>query len=124
MVDGQYKYRKETLIAAKINGISLGDKKLIHTTNTTPTEYYLKQNYPNPFNPLTTIEFYIPESGNVELKVYDILGREVAVLINNNLDGGTHKTYLSAANLSSGVYFYTLKFNGKQTITKKMILAK
>jgi len=92
--------------------------------NNIPCEYSLNQNYPNPFNPSTTIEFNIPESGDVQLGVYDVLGKEVAVLINNSLDAGNHKVNFSAANLSSGVYFYSLKFNGKQTITKKMILAK
>ena len=92
--------------------------------NNIPNEYTLNQNYPNPFNPTTTIEFNIPKAGDVQLNVYDVLGNEIAVLINNTLNSGTHKINFSALNLSSGVYFYTLKFNGKQTITKKMILAK
>ncbi len=90
-----------------------------------PTNYELKQNYPNPFNPVTTIEFALPKTSNVSLKIYDITGREVDVLINNQeLTAGTVKYSYNASKLSSGVYFYSLIVNGNVIDTKKMLLIK
>ncbi len=90
--------------------------------------FSLNQNYPNPFNPSTTIEFSIPTNGRVELKIFDVLGKEVATLINGELSAGSHKLEFnsnSAKNsLSSGIYFYSIRYNGVNTITKKMILTK
>ncbi|MFA7288470.1 MAG: T9SS type A sorting domain-containing protein [Melioribacteraceae bacterium] len=86
-------------------------------------EYTLNQNYPNPFNPSTEIMFTLPISGHVSLKVYDILGREVRTLVNQELTGGSHKVIFDARNLSSGIYFYRLQ-NGNYSQTKKMILVK
>lgn len=88
-----------------------------------PTEYSLSQNYPNPFNPTTVINYSIPEAGLVELKVYDVLGREVMTLLNREMTAGAHKVELNASRLSSGVYFYTLKV-GEFLSTKKMLLLK
>jgi len=87
------------------------------------SEYRLEQNYPNPFNPSTSIEFRIPESGFVEIKVYDILGNNVAILVNNYLTAGKHKVDFNASGLPSGIYFYQLK-TGNYLETKKMILLK
>ncbi len=93
-----------------------------------PESYKLKQNYPNPFNPTTTIEFSIEKEGFVDLKVYDILGREVARLINTKLAAGSYKTVFNASNLPSGVYFVSMKAEnqGKVVYTKqiKMLLTK
>jgi len=91
--------------------------------NTIPKSYALYQNYPNPFNPTTTIEFDIPEKTNVKLIVYDILGREVETLIDKELEPGKYKINFNATNLSSGVYFYTLR-TSKFTKTNKMLLIK
>jgi len=88
-----------------------------------PTTYLLSQNYPNPFNPSTTISFSIPTSEFVTLKVYDVLGREVATLVNENLNAGSYSYNFDASNLTSGVYFYKLQA-GKYSETKKMILSK
>ena len=88
-----------------------------------PDSYNLAQNYPNPFNPVTTIKYSIPESGNVLLKVYDILGNEVATLINEERDRGIHSVDFDASRLSSGVYLYKLQA-GSFVETKKMILLK
>lgn len=96
----------------------------IEWSATTPKDYNLKQNYPNPFNPVTTIEFEIPKSGFVDLKIYDIAGKEIANAINMNLNSGTVKYKFNGANLSSGVYFYRLLVNGQHIDTKKMILVK
>jgi len=88
-----------------------------------PTTYLLSQNYPNPFNPSTTISFSIPTSEFVTLKVYDMLGREVATLVNENLSAGSYSYNFDASNLTSGVYLYKLQA-GKYSETKKMILMK
>jgi hypothetical protein len=89
----------------------------------TPTEYALSQNYPNPFNPTTKINFAIPKSGMVSLKVYNILGKEVATLVNQNMTSGTYNYEFNASNLSSGIYFYKLDVNGFSQV-KKMSLVK
>ena len=74
-----------------------------------PEKFELHQNFPNPFNPTTTIRFDVSVSGNVSLKVYDVLGREVAVLADEYLRAGSYERVFEASNLSSGVYFYTLR---------------
>ncbi len=91
--------------------------------NEIPGSYMLKQNYPNPFNPETIIEFAIPKSTFVVLRVFDAIGNEVSVLENGNLNAGSYSYKLSAEKLSSGVYFYTLK-TADFTQTKKMLLLK
>lgn len=88
-----------------------------------PKTYSLSQNYPNPFNPSTTIEFAIPTAETVSLKIYDVLGREVATLLNERRDAGAHRVQFNAGALSSGTYFYRLQA-GSFTQTKKMILVK
>jgi hypothetical protein len=86
-------------------------------------EFSLGQNYPNPFNPGTMIKFDIPKSALVKLTIYDVLGKEVAVLVNENLTAGSYSAELNASNLPSGVYFYKLSA-GDYTATKKMVLIK
>ncbi len=76
--------------------------------NETPKEYKLYQNYPNPFNPGTVISFQLPVAGFVILRVYDILGREVATMVNEQLNAGTYSVDWNASNYPSGIYFYTL----------------
>jgi hypothetical protein len=88
-----------------------------------PGQFSLAQNYPNPFNPTTTIQFNMPKAGNVEIKVFDILGREAATLVNEFKPVGVHSVNFNASNLSSGVYFYTMK-SADFTVTKKMLLVK
>ena len=83
--------------------------------------YNLEQNYPNPFNPFTTIQYNIPFEGFVEIKVFDILGREVKTLVNMHQSAGNYKILFDAATLPSGVYFYQINVNNYQA-TKKMIL--
>ncbi len=87
----------------------------------TPEQYILFQNFPNPFNPTTNIGFRIAESGLVNLKVYDVLGNEVANLIEKYMPAGTHEVEFSASELTSGLYFYQLS-SGEFTDTKKLIL--
>jgi hypothetical protein len=94
-----------------------------------PTEFNLAQNYPNPFNPETSIEYSIPEKAHVTLKVYDLLGNEIAVLVDGELDPGVYKNKFDGSSIASGIYIYTLKseaIGGKNepTLVKKMLLMK
>jgi len=88
-----------------------------------PVEFKLEQNFPNPFNPETTIKYSIPMQAEVNLKIYDMLGREVAVLVNEPQNAGNHSVKFNAANLSSGIYIYTLQ-TGKFISTKKLMFLK
>ncbi|HJY64102.1 MAG TPA: FG-GAP-like repeat-containing protein, partial [Ignavibacteria bacterium] len=88
-----------------------------------PSQFELFQNYPNPFNPLTHIGFRIPDFGFVKISVFDILGKEIDVIANNNIQPGTYEATWDASNFSSGVYFYRLVV-GDYNETKKMILIK
>jgi hypothetical protein len=85
--------------------------------------YMLEQNYPNPFNSATTISYSISEKDKVTIKVFDILGREVAELVNEQKEAGTHTIKFDASNLTSGIYFYQIKA-GKYSETRKLILQK
>ncbi|PJB02148.1 MAG: hypothetical protein CO127_00675, partial [Ignavibacteria bacterium CG_4_9_14_3_um_filter_36_18] len=80
-----------------------------------PVHFLLQQNYPNPFNPSTTISYQIPEASNVTLIVYDILGKEIAKLVNGEKDAGTYDAQFSTSNfqLPSGIYFYRLEARSK-----------
>src|SRR5690606_4330861 len=90
----------------------------------TPESFRLEQNYPNPFNPTTSIRFSLPSASNVVLKVYDISGKEVATLLNNErVTSGVKEVNFNAVGLSSGIYFYTLQTENFRE-TKKMVLVK
>jgi len=86
-------------------------------------EFKLYQNYPNPFNPTTTINYQIPERSLVTLKVYDVLGKDIAILVSEEKRAGSYEIEFNASSLPSGIYFYQLKTN-KLIQTKKMILVK
>ncbi len=88
-----------------------------------PVAFELSQNYPNPFNPETKIDYSVTKTGSVSLKVYDLLGREVATLYDGTQTAGRHTASFNGANLASGVYFYTLQ-SGVNSITKKLVLMK
>lgn len=90
--------------------------------STLPTKYSLEQNYPNPFNPVTRINFAIPKQGLVNLKIYDVLGREVRTLVNEIKGIGNYSVDFNAADLSSGVYFYRLEANGFSDIKRMMLI--
>jgi photosystem II stability/assembly factor-like uncharacterized protein len=90
---------------------------------TQPTEFILEQNFPNPFNPVTTIKYSIPEMNRVTLNLFNLLGEEVAILVNEEKVAGYYTVEFNAAALPSGVYFYQLKA-GEYVQTKKMLLLK
>lgn len=108
-------YQSETI---SYNDLSV---TAVNNETATPTEFALLQNYPNPFNPQTNIKFQIKQPGFTTLKVYNVLGNEVASLINDNLSAGSYEINFNASQLSSGVYFYTLT-SGNSKQTNKMIL--
>jgi hypothetical protein len=97
--------------------------KVDETKGKLPTEFSLSQNYPNPFNPSTTINYQLPTFSFVSLKVYDILGREVATLVNEEKKAGYYSVEFNANKLSSGIYFYRMQA-GKYVETKKLLLMK
>ena len=88
-----------------------------------PATFALAQNYPNPFNPSTEISYSIPKNGMVSLKVFNVLGQEVATLVNEEQNAGNHVVSFDASKLASGIYFYTLRQEGN-SITRKMLLLK
>jgi len=93
-----------------------------------PAVYKLNQNYPNPFNPSTIINYQIPEEGFVTLKIYDILGKEVKTLVNENNQAGNYNIRFDASDLASGIYIYQIRVNnpasGGYTASKKLVLIK
>lgn len=93
------------------------------TVNRTPVTYFLSQNYPNPFNPSTTISYQLPAAGKVTLKVFDILGKEITTLVNEEKTAGSYKVNFNGGRLGSGVYFYQLR-SGSFIQTKKLVLLK
>ncbi|MBX7044700.1 MAG: T9SS type A sorting domain-containing protein [Ignavibacteria bacterium] len=109
---------------AFIDDITAGGPTALQTPLTlAPEKFELMQNYPNPFNPATKISFSIPKNGFVSLKVYDILGKEVASLVNEDMTAGIYDFDFNGAALASGMYFYRLEANGF-TDTKRMMLVK
>ena len=86
-----------------------------------PGQFSLRQNYPNPFNPSTTIKYELPKASMVRLSVYDILGREVAVLVDEMKNAGTYEVKFERSGLSSGVYFYRIEA-GPFVQTRKLLL--
>ena len=109
-----------------INGIVYGDTTVVGVEdkeNTLPAEFSLSQNYPNPFNPTTNFEFHIANRGFVSLRIFDLLGREIITLVNEEKPAGTYKVRWNAGNLCSGVYFYQLK-TGSFNEVKKLLLLK
>lgn len=102
----------------KINVTAIEDLKTNY-----PTRFELSQNYPNPFNPTTTIKYQITEKCRVTLKIFDLLGREIATLVNQDQASGIYHALFNASNLPSGVYFYRLT-TGSEVTTKRMLLLK
>jgi len=109
--------------SASYTKTSLGKDDISSSTGPVPTSFELFQNHPNPFNPTTTFSFTIPQSSIVNLTVYDLLGREVATLVNENLHVGSYEATFGASRLATGVYFYRLRA-GNFVAMRRMIIVK
>jgi len=101
----------------------IGATGISQNGNSVPEKFELYQNYPNPFNPVTIISFDIPMENHVTLKIYDITGREIKTILNGIFKAGSYKVDFDGANLSSGVYFYRIEYDGIN-IVKKMLMVK
>ncbi|MCK5468851.1 MAG: T9SS type A sorting domain-containing protein, partial [Cyclobacteriaceae bacterium] len=108
------------IIVVKYDSVSSIHEESVENLN---SDYYLYQNYPDPFNPLTTIRYQIPHSGFVTLKVYDILGKEIATLVHEEKTSGRYEVNFNASSFVSGVYLYRLSVNDYVDV-KKMLLIK
>lgn len=115
-----------------INNVSMNDTTISFKTSGTnsvaekinqPDAYLLLQNFPNPFNPETTIKYQLTKNSFVSLKIYDVLGKEIALLVNGETESGIHSVNFNASNLPTGMFFYTLRA-GNFVETKKMVFAK
>jgi hypothetical protein len=124
VVAGKYSYRLKQI---DFNG-AFEYSNVVEVEVLGVKEYTLGQNYPNPFNPSTTINFSLAVDSKVSLKIFDVLGQEVATLVNGQLAAGNQKVSFDASSLNSGVYFYRIDANGndgqKFSSTRKMILTK
>ena len=118
---GIYTYR---LAQLDFNGHTSYYKLQGEVNITTPSSFGLSQNYPNPFNPSTLIKYQLPENSDVNLKVYNSLGKEVAQLVNGNIAAGVHEVSFNASHLSSGVYYYVIRAGNNFVQTRKMIILK
>jgi hypothetical protein len=122
-----YSFVEETLLGCVINGNVYGDTPMplgiTKINSEIPEDFSLSQNYPNPFNPLTKIRFDIPKASSAKLIIYDLLGREIKILVNEELKSGTYEAEWDASGYSSGIYFYSL-ITDKFIESKKMVLIK
>ena len=110
-------------IACVVKLSGAGDDPVYANQDNSEFKFELNQNYPNPFNPITTIKYSIRERGFVSLKIYNVLGKEIKTLVNEEKPSGNYEINFNAENLSSGIYFYKLQA-GSFVKTKKMILLK
>src|SRR4030095_5756806 len=124
---------QSTLVGCVLDGVLYGDTSMLVGINQInseiPENFSLSQNYPNPFNPMTNIKFQIPKLGFVKITVFDVLGKEVQILVNQQLSPGTYEADFDGSNLTSGVYYYQLTIINEQLSilfneTKKMVLVK
>jgi len=109
--------RRWDSVVVNVNITDLGEN--LHN----PNSFKLYENFPNPFNPSTTIRYSIPETANVSIKIYNVLGKEVSELVNESKSAGTYEVEFNASSFSSGIYYYTLNA-GNYSATNKMILMK
>ncbi len=119
--------RQMILLGCVINGLTYGDTSMLVGINQIskeiPEKYSLSQNYPNPFNPATKIQFALPDDAFTEIVIYDLLGKEIEKIVNEQLDAGTYETIWNAGDFPSGIYYYKLSA-GDYTETKKMVFLK
>lgn len=122
-VAGTYNYHcvfHQPVMAGSFSATTMG---VVQNDGRKPSTFQLYQNYPNPFNPSTVIRYSLPANGNVVLKVYNVLGNEVATLVNEKKEGGTHAVEFDGSTLPSGIYTYRIQ-SGEFTATKKLLLLK
>jgi hypothetical protein len=119
LTTGKYSYR---LMQIDYNGMTTESNEIEVIISDQPEKFVLHQNYPNPFNPETEIKFEIPEPGLVNLKVFDILGKEITTLVNEELASGIYETNFDGSNLSSGTYFLTLRTKNHSSIVKMTLI--
>jgi len=105
-LDGEYKY-----------------SSIVEVIFNLPNQYSFTQNYPNPFNPETTINYSIAKRGNVKIIIYDMLGKEITTLVNEEKEAGNHSVVFNGKNLTSGIYFYKIE-SDKFNAVKKMVFLK
>lgn len=120
--EGTYSVPDFTAAYGRIEASTLEDKLVASLANELPANYSIS-NFPNPFNPTTTINYQLPENGFVTIKVYDLLGKEIATLVNGSRTAGYYKVNFDASRLTSGVYVYTINA-GNYTQSRKMLLMK
>ncbi|MEO6695826.1 MAG: DUF4331 family protein [Ignavibacteria bacterium] len=123
LTTGTYNYRlKQVDFNGNFEYFQLSNEVIIGI----PVKFELVQNYPNPFNPVTKIDYALPANGKVSLVIYDAVGREIAKLVNENLEAGYYTVNFDASQFSSGVYYYRLSLDGEKNFndTKKMLLIK
>ena len=115
--------KKDTIdfIITDANGLMMTKSFILSYTG--PKEFKLEQNYPNPFNPTTTIQYQLPQDARVTLKIYDILGSEVATLVNEEQEAGYKEVQFTGSNIASGMYVYRLQA-GEYISVKKMLMVK
>jgi plastocyanin len=122
--DGTFTYHCTFHVSLGMIGkITVQEPTSILFNNSVPNNFDLEQNYPNPFNPSTTINYAVPTAGLVTIKVFDILGKEIAALVNERKTAGNYAVDFNAINLPSGVYFYRMQA-GSFASTKKFVLLK
>ena len=119
--------RQMILLGCVINGVTYGDTSMLVGINQISTEipfdFSLSQNYPNPFNPNTKIQFSLPKPAFTKIVIYDLLGKEIEIIVNGELNAGTYAAVWNASDYPSGVYYYRFSA-GDYTETKKMVLMK
>lgn len=114
----------KTLVAGMIDGVIYGDASLVSANgekDVLRNRFALRQNYPNPFNPETKISFTLLEESEITMEVFNTLGEKIATIAEGTFEIGTHEINFDASGLSSGIYYYSLKFNGGLDV-KKMVL--
>jgi len=114
--------KKDTIdfIITDANGLMMSKSFIFSYTG--PKEFKLEQNYPNPFNPTTTIQYQLPQDARVTLKIYDILGSEVATLVNEEQEAGYKEVQFTGSNIASGMYVYRLTAGDYVSVKKMMLL--
>jgi N-acetylneuraminic acid mutarotase len=105
------------------SGFVVSPTTTVHNDNEAPADFALYQNHPNPFNPSTTIRFTMPTAGPASLKIFDVLGNEIATLVNGKIEAGAHEIRWQANHVPAGIYFYRLQTH-KQALTRKLIITK